>query len=101
MRVVPRYESGDTTALENLIARGHLSDTPGLSAGFDASELDTDLGSLGLDSNDFLGMFDNDRNQASKAHTHQQAGFLHPVKHEAKHEQGAESAREKIKREDE
>jgi len=58
-----KYESGDTTALENLIARGHLSDTPGLSAGFDASELDTDLGSLGLDSNDFLGMFDNDRNQ--------------------------------------
>lgn len=60
-----KYEGGDHTELEGLIARGHLAQSNDVDNVFDASELDMlDLGSLGLDGTDFLGMFDMDRRQS-------------------------------------
>ena len=50
-----KYQTGDSSELEALISRGHLD----RSGSIDLTELDSlDLGSLGIDSMEFLGMFE-------------------------------------------
>eukprot|EP00618_Florenciella_parvula_P002451 CAMPEP_0119541430 /NCGR_PEP_ID=MMETSP1344-20130328/52949_1 /TAXON_ID=236787 /ORGANISM="Florenciella parvula, Strain CCMP2471" /LENGTH=288 /DNA_ID=CAMNT_0007585403 /DNA_START=234 /DNA_END=1097 /DNA_ORIENTATION=- len=52
-----KYQAGDSSELEALISRGHLD----RNGSIDLTELDNlDLGSLGIEGMDFLGMFDGD-----------------------------------------